>query len=152
MDRFVVRIPKTDQKKEIKQAGHKLKTIQLNCGNGGIAQSHLPHSIELREYLSKAQPDIVLLQETWLHQKSTVSFPGYVVLRQDRPADYGVKAGGVATLIRSGAGIKYEKIDSGLFVEVLCNRIRYPPPFYLVRTNTNNFGKEKQFTLEKSIT
>ena len=43
-----------------------------------------------------------------------MSFPGYVVLRQDRPADYGVKAGGVATLIRSGAGIKYEKIDADI--------------------------------------
>ena len=123
MDRFVVRIPKTDKRKEIKQAGHKLKTVQLNCGNGGIAHSHLPHSIELREYLSKAQPDIVLLQETWLHQKSTVSFPGYVVLRQDRPADYAVKAGRVATLIRSGAGIKYEKIDADIAPNDRCTDV-----------------------------
>ena len=64
--------------------------------------------MELRNYLSKAQPDIVLLQETWLHN---VSFPRYEVLRKDRPEDYGAKAGGVATLIRKGAGIKYDKID-----------------------------------------
>ena len=111
MDRFVVRTPRTDQKKEIRQAGHKLKTIQLNCGNRGIAQSHYPHSMELRNYLSKAQPDIVLLQETWLHKNSTVSFPGYAILRKDRLEDYGVQAGGVTILISKDAGIKYDKIE-----------------------------------------
>ena len=85
MDKFVVRTPNQAQKKVIRQAGHKLNTIQLNCGNKGIAQSHYPKSMELRNYLSNAQPDIVLLQETWLHKKSTVSFPGYTVLRKDRP-------------------------------------------------------------------
>ena len=33
--------------------------------------------MELRNYLHKNQPNIVLLQETWLKKKSTVSFPGY---------------------------------------------------------------------------
>ena len=71
--------------------------------------------MELRNYLSKAQPDIVLLQETWLHKDSTVSFPGYAVLRKDRPPeDYGVEAGGVATRIRKDAGIKYDKIDADI--------------------------------------
>ena len=120
MDRFIVRTPRTNQKKEIRQAGHKLKAIQLNCGYKGIAQSYHPHSMELQNYLSKAQPDIVLLQETWMHKDSTVSFPGYTVLRKDRPADYGVKAGGVATLIRKDAGIKY-----GLFSLSLRRRCQW---------------------------
>ena len=67
--------------------------------------------MELREYLYKTQPDIALIQETWLHKDSTVAFPGYAVLRKNRPADYGREAGGVATLIRKDAGIKYDKID-----------------------------------------
>ena len=104
MDRFVVRLAK-------RQAGNKLKVIQLNCGYKGIAQSHNGKCVELRDYLHKNQPDIVLLQETWLHKDSTVAFPGYVVLRKDRPEDYGRVAGGVATLIRKDAGIKYDKID-----------------------------------------
>ena len=123
MDRFIVRTPKTNQKKETRQAGHKLKTIQLNCGNRGIAQSHYPHSMELRNYLSKAQSDTVLLQETWLHKKSTVSFPGYVVLRKERPEDYGAEAGGVSTLIRSGAGIKYKKIDADIAPNDRCSDV-----------------------------
>jgi len=40
-----------------------------------------------------------------------VAFPGYAILIKDRPEDCGAKAGGVATLIRKYAGIKYDKID-----------------------------------------
>ena len=40
-----------------------------------------------------------------------MSFPGYAVLRKDRPEDYGREAGGVATLIRKEAGIKYNQIE-----------------------------------------
>ena len=123
MDRFVVRTPRTNQKKATRQAGHKLKTIQLNLGNKGIAQSYYPHSEELRIYLSKAQPDILLLQETWLNKESTVSFPSYTVLRKDRPEDYGVVAGGVATLIRKDAGIKYEKIDADIAPNDRCTDV-----------------------------
>ena len=123
MDRYVVRTSNNAQKKEIRQAGHKLKTIQLNCGYKGIAQSYYVNSMELRNCLSKAQPDIVLLQETWLHKKSTVSFPGYAVLRKDRPADYGTQAGGVATLIRKDAGIKYEKIDEEIAPNDKCSNV-----------------------------
>ena len=97
MDRFVVRTPNSSQNREVRPAGAKLKTIQLKCRYKGIAQSHYSICSELRNYLSKAQPDIVL-QETWLCKKSTVSFPGYAVLRKYRPEDYGAGAGGVATL------------------------------------------------------
>ena len=41
MDRYVVRTSNNAQKKEIRQAGYKLKTIQLNCGNRGIALTHI---------------------------------------------------------------------------------------------------------------
>lgn len=40
-----------------------------------------------------------------------MAFPGYSGIRKDRPSDYGVQAEGVATLIRSNAGIKYTKFD-----------------------------------------
>ena len=108
------------QKKEIRQSGHKLKTIHLNCGHKGIAQSYYVNSMELRNYLSKAQPDIVLLQEIWLHKKSTVSFPGYEVLRKDRPADYGAE---VATVILKDAGIKYDKIDEDIASNNRCSDV-----------------------------
>ena len=110
MDRYVERLEETDESKAKRQAGNKLKVIQINCGYKGIAQSHHGKCVELRNYLQKNQPDIVLLQETWLKKKSTVSFPGYAVLRKDRPEDYGRAAGGVATLIRTGAGIGYDQI------------------------------------------
>ena len=121
MDRFLVRTSNTAQHREIRQTGIKLKTIQLNCGYKGIAQSHNTRSVELRNYLSKAQPDIVLLQEIWLHKKSTVSFPGYAILRKDRPEDYDVKAVGVATLICTGAGIKFDKIEEKIAPNDRCS-------------------------------
>ena len=40
MDRFLVRKSNTAQNREIRQAGIKLKTIQIDCGYKGIAQSH----------------------------------------------------------------------------------------------------------------
>ena len=137
MDQFVVRTSETAQNREIKQAGVKFKTVQLNCGYKGIAQSHNTRSVELRRYLSTAQPDIVLLQETWLHKDSTVSFPEYAVLRRDRPEDYCAKAGGVATLIRKGAGIKYDKIEEeiapndGCFDVLLVKIVWYGHTFIL---------------------
>ena len=50
-----------------------------------------------------------------------MSFPGYAVLRKDRPEDYGVEAGGVATLIRKDAGIKYDKIDADIAPNDRCS-------------------------------
>ena len=76
MDRYVVRL-ETAESKAKRQAGNKLKVIQINYGYKGIAQTHHVKCVELRNYLHKNQPDIVLLQETWLKKKSTVSFPGY---------------------------------------------------------------------------
>ena len=83
MDRFVVRTPKTGQKKATRQAGYKLKTIQLNLGNKGIAQSWYPHCAELRNYLSKAQPDIVLLEETVTHVYNECEDLQLIGLRHD---------------------------------------------------------------------
>ena len=114
MDRYVVRLEDTAQSKEKRQAEHKLKVIQYNCGYKGIATDHHGKVVELRNYLHKNQPDIVLLQQTWLQKKSTVVFPGYAVLGKDRPEDYARAAGGVATLIRTGAGIKYDKIEEDI--------------------------------------
>ena len=103
MDRYVVRTSKLEVELFVEVTTYRSK---------GIARSYYVNSMELRNYLSKAQPDIVvLLQETWLHKNSTVSFPGYAVLRKDRPADYGAEVGGVATIIRKDAGIKHDKID-----------------------------------------
>ena len=56
-------------------------------------------------------------------QKSTVSFPGYAVLRKDRPADYGIEAVGVAILIRKYAGIKYDKIDEEIAPNDRCSDV-----------------------------
>ena len=75
MDRYVVRLADTAESKAKRQVGNKLKVIQINCGYKGIAESHHGKCAELRNYLHKNQPDIVLLQETWLNKKSTMSFP-----------------------------------------------------------------------------
>ena len=72
MDRYVIRL-ETAESKAKRQVGNKLKVIQINCGYKGIAESHHGKCVELRNYLHKNQPDIVLLQETWLQRKSTVS-------------------------------------------------------------------------------
>ena len=79
--------------------------------------------MELQKYLATAQPDIVLLQETWLTKDSMVSFPGYAVIRKDRPPDYGAQAGGVATLVCKDAGIKYDKIDEDITPNDRCTDV-----------------------------
>ena len=75
MDRYVVRLADTAESKAKRQAGNKLKVIQINCGYREISQSHHVKCVELRHYLHKNQPDIVLLQEYMAQQKINCVIP-----------------------------------------------------------------------------
>eukprot|EP00660_Eupelagonema_oceanica_P005399 gene5399-3727_t len=56
-----------------------LRILQLNCC--GIRA----RSLELRHGIDVYNPDVVMIQETWLDKSVDVRFPGYACLRRDRP-------------------------------------------------------------------
>lgn len=64
------------------------------------ARSLVAHGGELKQFVyeSVVAPDFICIQETWLKPCATFSFPGYSVVRRDRPT----AGGGVATLIKTG--------------------------------------------------
>ena len=76
-----------------------LKVWQWNCRAIRNTEAEFRHQIQ------RIQPDIVLLQETWLQPSKTFAIPGYTILRRDRSAARGgdgaiVRGGGIITMIR----------------------------------------------------
>ena len=49
------------------------------------ANSLLPKLEELREFLARRKPDVLLLSETWLRANNNVRLPNYAFYRDDRP-------------------------------------------------------------------
>ena len=106
MDRYITRTPKNNNKRIAKgPAGNYLTVIQLNCGTGGLIS--VSKQLELKKFLLGAQPDIVLLQETWFSDKHSPKFNGYSMVKRNRLNTYKTIGYGVAILIRESAGINY---------------------------------------------
>lgn len=53
------------------------------------------HQLELRNYIQRNKPDVILLQETFLNPTVKLHFPGYIMLRDDRVGH----GGGTAIII-----------------------------------------------------
>lgn len=66
---------------------------------------------EILTLIDKYNPEIFLLQETWLRPEVPYSIPGYHVVRRDR-AD-GRRRGGVAILLREG--LEFQELDTALY-------------------------------------
>ena len=106
MGRFITRTPNNNDNRIVKgPAGNYLTAIQLNCGTGGLIS--VSKQQELNKILYDAQPDIVLLQETWFSDKHSPKFNGYSMVKKNRPNTYKTTGGGVAILIQESAGINY---------------------------------------------
>ena len=63
--------------------------------------------LEFKKFLYDAQPDIVLLQETWFNDKHSPNFSGYSMVKRNCLNTYKTIGGGVAILIRESAGLNY---------------------------------------------
>ena len=69
---------------------------------------------EVTSLVSKYNPHVVCIQETWLTEMvddRLISIPGYVILRRDRHDQSGY--GGVITYIRSDVTWQYVAVDVG---------------------------------------
>eukprot|EP00660_Eupelagonema_oceanica_P003891 gene3891-3601_t len=75
-----------------------LRIIQYNC------RSVRANVTEVRMLLREHAPHLLLLQETWLERgMDTPRFPGYLAVRQDRPAgSVHTHHGGLLTLVMDG--------------------------------------------------
>ena len=78
-----------------------LKILQFNIN------SLLAHIRELKQFLSKNSYDLVCIQETFLKTKHKIKFPGYTVVRTDRPDT--TRGGGL--LILAKEGLRFTKLD-----------------------------------------
>ena len=98
MDRYITRTPRNNNNRITKGLpGNYLTVIQLNCGTGGLSAVK---QLEFKKFLYDAQPDIVLLQETWFNYKHSPNFIGYSMVKRNRLNTYKTVGGGVAILIR----------------------------------------------------
>ena len=61
--------------------------------------------LEFKKFLYDAQPDIVLLKETWFNDKQSPNFSGYSMVKRNRLNTYKTIGGGVAILIRESTGL-----------------------------------------------
>ena len=106
MDRYITKTPNNNNNRIAKgPAGNNLTVIQLNCGTGGLIS--VSKQQELKKFLYEAQPDIVLLHETWFSDKHSPKFNGYSMVKRNRLNTYKTTGGGVTILIRESAGINY---------------------------------------------
>jgi len=106
MDRYITRTHKNNNNRIAKgPAGNYLTVIQLNYGTGGLIS--VSKQQELKKFLYDAQPNIVLLQETWFSDQQCPEFNGYSMVKRNRLNTYKTIGGGVAILIRESAGINY---------------------------------------------
>ena len=76
-----------------------LKVIQLNCS------SYTTSKVEIQHLLDVHQPDVMMIQESWLNEKKVCKPLGYHVERRDRVTARGgvgamVKGGGLLTFIK----------------------------------------------------
>lgn len=72
---------------------NKFKIIQLNVNS---LQSK-PKKREFEQFPNKHSPDLVMLTETKLNEKNSVSFDGYKIIRNDRTENSG---GGTSVWLR----------------------------------------------------
>lgn len=64
---------------------YSFNVIQLNVNS--IQSKH--KQMELKQFINKHTPDIILLTETKLNEKNKVSFDGYNIIRNDRTENSG---------------------------------------------------------------
>ncbi|KAJ9440853.1 putative RNA-directed DNA polymerase from transposon X-element [Diplonema papillatum] len=89
-----------------------IKVASSNCRSWGARQG--PKSLEdVTRGIAAEDPDVVLLQETWLvATKPTPFVPGYVTYRRDRPGHK--KGGGLLILVKSSiCSRQIEELDFG---------------------------------------
>src|SRR6266516_1725507 len=88
--------------------GHteELQVMQWN------ACSPVAHTAELQRYVSTVDqaPQIICVQENKLAEGKNFNFPGYDVVRKDRPGN--TAAGGVATLVKQDINFKIINVDT----------------------------------------
>ena len=87
----------------------------------------IKHKInDLKLFLDKEIPTVVVVNETWLKRKDIINIRNYSTLRQDREGNRG---GGLLFLIKSGITYKKSKLTQRktgfletMCIEVLCNQ------------------------------
>ena len=100
-----------------------VQIFQWNCH--GIRQ----RVEELKQHLSQstANSDILCLQETFLKEKQKISFPGYKIVRHDRPDRGG---GGLITLIRDT--LNYSEIAGPDDIECIIVKVKLSTSYLTV--------------------
>ena len=104
-----------------------LKIIALNV-NSIIRHTRRAN---LKEFIGKTNPDILLLNETKLNKNYKVAFDGYNMARNDRPADQ--RGGGTATLIKKAFQIPNLLLEATVIKikcgpQKFCSLLAYMPP------------------------
>ena len=83
----------------------KIKDLKIIALNVNSIVRHTRRA-NLKEFMEKTNPDILLINETKLNKKYRIAFEGYNMARNDRPDDR--RGGGPAILMKEA--IKYEEI------------------------------------------
>lgn len=129
---------------------NKLSIIQLNC----ISVVLNSKQIQIKLFIQKYNPDILLLSETFLKPKHSFLINGYDIYRTDR---IDKKGGGTAVLIKSC--IKHQVINPPLtesmestIIKITCNNKSYIiASIYAPKQNLTEVDLKKIFNLGNQV-